>query len=657
MKDNILIGVDTGGTFTDFVYYKKGIWGTLKIPSTPGNPADAVLNGLKLIKKEKKAIIVHGSTVATNAILERKGAKTALVTNKGFEDILEIARQSRDELYSLTWSPKIPLIPKELRFGIKGRILKDGTIYEPLDENEIREFCEVLKKKEIASVAVCLLFSFVNPSHEKEVGRLIREKGIEVSLSSEILSEFREYERTSTTVINAYVSPLMKGYLNHLESQLREHDSLRIMQSNGGSISSKEAMKEPVRTILSGPAGGVVGGMAIAKAAGFQKAITFDMGGTSTDVSLVDEGIKLTTEGKIGGFAVKVPMIDIHTVGAGGGSIAYIDEGGALRVGPISAGADPGPICYGKGEEITVTDANLMLSRLIPEYFLGGKMALNKDRIIPYFEKMSSFMGLSPIELAEGIISVVNSAMEKAIRVISIERGYDAREFVIVAFGGAGGMHAPYLAKLLGIPKVLIPENPGALSAWGMLMADIIRDYSQTVMLRHPDRQVLDEFFSSLKARALEDMAREEVKEVVLEHYLDMRYKGQSYELTVPLCDNPEEAFHKAHEKRYGYKDKERETEIVNIRLRAIGVSVKPELQKRPLTHEKPPEEAYLGTKKVIFDLKEKDTPIYLREKLLPGNAISGPAIVVEYTSTTVIPPFSKANVDEFGNLLIEVKE
>lgn len=658
-KGIVLVGVDTGGTFTDFVYKIGKAWRTLKILSTPKNPAQAVLKGLEAIAKREKRAIVHGSTIATNAILERKGAKTALVTNEGFEDIVEIGCQNRDRLYCLTYSPRPPLVPKGLRFGIKGRILQDGGVYEELDDNEIYELAHLLRERDIESIAVSLLFSFKNPSHENRVGKILEETRFPISLSHKVLPEFREYERMSTTVINAYVSPLMKKYVSHLKACLGPEDLLRIMQSNGGSISSDRAMTESVRTILSGPAGGTVGGMEVAKVAGFEKVITFDMGGTSTDVSLIDGKLRLTTEGAIDRFPVKVPMIEIHTVGAGGGSIAYIDEGGALRVGPRSAGADPGPICYGKGREITVTDANLFLRRLIPEYFLGGRMRLKVERLEAYFKHMASNLKLSELELSEGIISVVNSSMERAIRVISVERGHDPREFVLVAFGGAGGMHAAYLARLLSIPRVLIPENPGTLSALGMLMADVIKDYSHTVMLKAHRTSVeeLRALFSPLEEQALNEMDEEGIGRgsVVMEHLLDVRYVGQSYELMIPFGDDFVHKFHQAHEKNYGYKDTNKNLEIVNIRVRARGVPEKPSLEKKPYGGQRAQEEALLKYETIIFDSKEIHTPVYQRQRLLPGNRIPGPALVVEYTSTTVIPPFARAEVDEFGNLLLEI--
>jgi N-methylhydantoinase A len=655
----IIIGVDTGGTFTDFVF-KDGVrWGVYKCLSTPHSPAEAVLNGLQHVSDEKAKRIVHGSTVATNAILERKGVKTALITNKGFEDIIEIGRQNRSRLYDLAYRREPHVVPKELRFGVKERILCTGEILEDLDTAGAKHILQEIEEAKAESVAVCLLYSYLAPSHEKKIGELVEALNIPVSLSHEILSEFREFERTSTTIINAYVSPKMKGYVSHLMDALSEEDSLRVMQSNGGSISAATAMNESVRTILSGPAGGAVGAREIGKMAGFDKIISFDMGGTSTDVSLMDNQLSLTLESEISGYPVKVPMIDIHTVGAGGGSVAYMDLGGSLKVGPESAGADPGPICYGKGDRITVTDAHLYLGRLIPEHFLGGSMRLQTDKLEPFFRRMSKDLSLSTVELAEGILSVANTAMEKAIRVISVERGFDPREFTLFTFGGAGGMHAAYLARLLSIPKVLVPNNPGILSAIGMLMADIIKDYSLTVMLNqfNTDAGELSKLFFSLEGKGKEDLISEglEVENVILERYLDMRYEGQSYEIIVPFNDNFLEDFHGLHEKKYGYRNQDKTVEIVNLRLRARGVPDKPTFEESRLSSEKLDKETLLGEKEVIFDYRPARTQIINRERLVSGNRMSGPAVLVEYSSTIVVPPFAEASVDEYGNLIMEI--
>lgn len=655
----IIIGVDTGGTFTDFVYKDGDEWGVHKRLSTPGNPAEAVLKGLEQVADGRAKRIVHGSTVATNAILERKGVKTALITNNGFEDIIEIGRQNRSRLYDLTYKRAPHIVPKEMRFGLKERTLCTGEVLEDLDKKEAEEIIQKIKGANAKSVAVCLFFSYLNPSHEKTIGALLEKLNISVSLSHEILSEFREFERTSTTLVNAYVSPKMQMYVSHILKALGEEDGLRVMQSNGGSISAQTAMNEPVRTILSGPAGGAVGAYEIGKTAGFGKIISFDMGGTSTDVSLVDGQLSFTLESEIAGYPVKAPMIDIHTVGAGGGSIASIDLGGSLRVGPESAGAEPGPICYGKGDRITVTDAHLYLGRLIPEHFLGGNMTLKEDKLKTHFSQMAEDLGLSAIELAEGILSVANTAMEKAIRVISVERGHDPREFTLLTFGGAGGMHAAFLARLLSIPRVLVPNNPGILSAMGMLMADIIKDYSLTVMLNqfNTDEGQLRNLFGSLEHKGTDDLISEGINEkgILLERYLDMRYEGQSYEIIVPFRNNYVEGFHGLHEKKYGYRNKDKPIEIVNLRLRVRGTLDKPEMEEFPMSLETPVNEALLDQRGVIFDGQPIMAQIFDRKLLVSGNRIKGPAVVVEYSSTIVIPPFTEAVVDEYGNLILEI--
>ncbi|KAA0256993.1 hydantoinase/oxoprolinase family protein [Deferribacter autotrophicus] len=654
----IIVGVDTGGTFTDFIYRKDGKWGVYKILSTPHNPAEAVLKGLEYILEGKPGNITHGSTVATNAILEKKGANTALITNKGFEDVIEIGRQNRKNLYDLYYQKNKPLVPSSMKFGIDCRVNANGEVVKDIKIEDIEKVIDKLKAFEAESVAVCFLFSFLNSEHEKIVGEYLRKHGFHYCLSSEILPEFREYERLSTTVINAYVSPKMDRYISHIKDNLTEGSKLRIMQSNGGIISAEVAMTESVRTILSGPAGGAVGAFEIGKMAGFEKLITFDMGGTSSDVALIDGGLPLTVESEIDGFPVKVPMIDIHTVGAGGGSIAYKDEGGALRVGPISAGADPGPICYGKGEQITVTDANLYLGRLIPDHFLGGRMKLDRDRLEKYFDSLAKEFGLSKVELAEGVLEVANTNMERAIRVISVERGYNPSEFTLFSFGGAGGMHAAFLAKLLGIPRVFVPKNPGILSAIGMILSDIIKDYSKTIMLKEAlNFDELKSYFAELEKQGVEDLLNEgiEKENITLELYLDMRYFGQSYEIIVPFTEDYVNTFHEYHKRLYGYANYDKRVEIVNLRLRARGKMEKPEFERKTKRVEKISEQALLGDTKVIFDGKEATAKVINRDFLQYGNKFEGPAIVIEYSSTIVIPPNSLVEVDPFENLIINV--
>ncbi len=654
----MVIGVDTGGTFTDFIYKDGEDWKVYKVLSTPSNPAMAVLEGYRIISKDKRVSMTHGSTVATNAILERKGASTALIINYGFEDIIEIGRQERKELYNLRYKKEPPLVLKENRFGIRCRINYKGEVIEDIDLKELREIVNKLHQLDIESVAVCLLFSFKNNKHEDIVGEELKKSGFFYSLSHDVLSEFREYERLSTTVINAYISPKMGKYISFLKKGLGD-SRLRIMQSNGGSISAETAMRESVRTILSGPAGGVVGAYEIGKLAGFEKLITFDMGGTSTDVALIDGNLPFTLESGVSGFPIKTPMIDIHTVGAGGGSIAYLDVGGALRVGPESAGADPGPICYGRGNSITVTDANLYLGRLVPEKFLGGHMKIYRDRLDIYFENMAHKVGLEPIELAEGILDVANSNMERAVRAISVERGYDPSEFALFSFGGGGGMHSCFLARLLNIPQVIIPRHPGILSAIGMLLADVIKDYSKTVMVSKMGMGIEDfeDFFREIEKKAVLDLLSEGIAhdKIFLERYLDMRYIGQSYEIVVPFDRDFIDKFHQLHEQNYGYCNRDGEVEVVNVRVRARGRLPKPEFKKKDIANSLLDEEAICGENQVIFWGEQYSTKIYDRDRLLCGNKILGPAIIVEYSSTIVIPPGAEAEVDGFENIIVRV--
>ncbi|WP_029522568.1 hydantoinase/oxoprolinase family protein [Persephonella sp. KM09-Lau-8] len=655
----IIIGVDTGGTFTDFIYKKDGKWHIYKTLSTPENPAIAVLKGIKHIGQNNKKDITHGSTVATNAVLERKGAKTAFITNKGFEDIIYIGRQNRKELYNLFYRRPEPLVEQKHCYGINCRVNSKGEIIQEIDENEINQIIQKLKQENIQSVAVSFLFSFLNPEHEKILKEKLIQNGLYVTVSHELIPEFREYERSSTVVINSYVMPKMNYYISYIQENLLPEDQFRIIQSNGGVIAPEVAKKEPVRTVLSGPAGGVVGAYHIGQIIGQTRLITFDMGGTSTDVALIDGQIPFSTESTISDFPIKVPVIDIHTVGAGGGSIAYLDEGGALNVGPESAGADPGPICYGKGEKITVTDANLITGRLLPDYFLGGKMKLDYERTYRYFEKYAQEWDIPVEKLAEGVLTIANTKMENAIRKISIERGHNPKDFALFVYGGAGGLHAAFLAKSIGIPKVIIPKNPGIFSAFGMLLSDIVKDYSLTVLLdaRENSFNHLNQLFETLKEKAITDLKQEGIDQqnIKIQKILDMRYKGQSFEIFVPFSEKFIEDFHNIYEKNYGYKMPDKPVQIVNIRLRATGYKEKPEIEKIIEGTEQIPQEAIIDHRPVIFDGKEYKTAILNRDKLLANNEINSPAIIVEYSSTTVVPPFAKAIIDLYGNIIIEV--
>ena len=660
------LGVDIGGTFTDFVLLVDGQLTIHKVPSTPQDHSSAFLTVLQDLGDPAQAgPIVHGTTVATNALLERKGARTALIMTKGFRDVLAIGRQTRPALYALEPRRPPPLVPNELRFEVDERVDYQGAVLRPFDPSCLAPILEELKARRVESVAVCLLFSFLHPEHEQAIAEAVQSAGFSVSPSHLILPEFREYERSSTTVVNAYVSPVMERYLSKLEERLPpEAGSLRVMQSNGGIITAGAAKAAAARTILSGPAAGVVGAGYMAGLSGYTDLISFDMGGTSTDVALVPGRLRETTEAMVGGVPIRLPMLDIHTVGAGGGSIARPDAGGALKVGPESAGADPGPACYGKGQDVTVTDAHLVLGRLQPDQFLGGSIRLDAARARALMAKLGDSMGLGIEQMAWGILRVANASMEKAIRVISVERGYDPRRFTLVAFGGAGPLHACDLAEALGIPRVLVPRFTGVLSAFGMLAADVMKDYSQTVMWALP--AAVDEAFvrqiamgfRNLAARGWQEIATEGLgrENIQVLTALDMRYVGQSYELVVPFDDlstaDLTGRFHATHKERFGYSMPGAPVEIVNLRLKMLGQVQRPVLA-REQSGPADASAAVLEQRSIWFQ-RPVSAWVYARERLRPGHLFAGPAVVTQMDATTVVPPGWKARVDPVGNLIIE---
>ena len=676
-----IVGIDVGGTFTDIAILQDGKLTIHKLPSTPADPAEGVRRGIAEINVGD-AEYVHGSTVATNALLEGKGGRTALITTLGFEDVLEIGRQSRSDLYDLNLERPPALAPRELRFGLPERVDYTGAILEDLTPAAIEALVARLQEARVDGVAVCFLFSFLNPLHEEMLLESLRRMPNPpfISISSQVIPEFREYERTSTVVMNSYVGPVMARYLNELENSLGSE--LRVMQSSGGSITARMAAEQPVRTVLSGPAGGVVGAFHTGVIAGYPDLITLDMGGTSTDVSLCPGRIKETTSATLGGYPISVPMIEIHTVGAGGGSIARIDAGGALVVGPESAGADPGPACYGKGDRITVTDANLVLGRLRPAQFLGGRLPLDKPRAEQVIAGLAAQIGSGVQETALGIIRVVNANMERAIRTISLERGYDPRRFTLIPFGGAGPMHCCELAQELGIPRVLAPTHPGILSALGVAIANVVKDYSRTVMLRggEIDRQRLEEEFHGMENRARAELRQEglPVDRMTAHRFLDARYVGQSFELTI---DYPAPSsrrsdlqraianrFYQAHMQRFGYADRMEAVEIVNLRLK-LELEVEkpsPHMGNSPEDTEPKPGQssssisesdasaALIEEAEVVFREGVLTTGLYQRERLMPGNRIDGPALMLQLDTTIVVPPGWGGVVDPFGNLILE---
>lgn len=671
------VGIDIGGTFTDFVVYNPddGDIQRFKLLSDPSNPADTVIKGLDRIflggeYGKKPAQIIHGSTVATNALLERKGAITAFITTTGFKDILQIGRQNRPELYNFFFTPSEHLTPPELCFEINERVNSHGDILLEPDLRQAQDLILALKKNQVESVAICFLFSFLRPSHEQNLAQLLREAGFHVSASSEILPEYREYERASTTAINAYVSPVLDRYLHQLESALPSAHSLRIMQSNGGNISTQEARRNGVRCILSGPAGGVIGARltgawaneaiadfspSIPDQAKPMKLITFDMGGTSTDVSLIDGEPQTTTDATISGYPIRIPILDIHTIGAGGGSIAYLDAGGALRVGPESAGADPGPACYGKGDLPTVTDANLVLGRLLPQSFLGGEMPLDGERAFHALSQLGKEMDMDADRAALGVIAVANAHMERALRLISVERGYDPRRFSLMAFGGAGGLHAVDLARRLGIPTVIAPPLASTLSAFGMLAADVVKDYTQTVMLpgNTPQQQIMD-LLEPFIHRGRDEIQAQGIaaQKIMIETFLDMRYTGQSYELTVPFTSQVLSNFHALHQQTYGYSLQDAPVEIVNVRVRATGLVEPPSARCYPV-ESADPGKALIGRFPVIFSRQSQEIPFFRAEQLHPGNQIAGPAVLIRSDTTLLIGHQDQLVVDPYLNLIV----
>ncbi len=659
MSRNLRIGIDTGGTFTDFVFYRGGRITIHKVPSTPDNPAEAILSGLtEQLEAESRPFIVHGTTVATNALLERKGGRIALVTTSGFEDVLFIGRQTRRDLYRLTGETRAPLLPRTLCFGLRERVVSGGRTEIPVAEPELRELIQSLKRRAVEAVAVCFIHSYANPSNEERVAQALHDEGFLTSVSSRILPEHREYERTTVTTVNAYLIPVVSRYLSLLQKDLTGAD-LRIMQSNEGYISTTAAGLEPIRTALSGPAGGVVAAFHVSKAAGFSNIITFDMGGTSSDVSLVPGRIQRSNQNHIGEFPIRLPMIDIHTVGAGGGSIAYVDSGGALRVGPQSAGARPGPACYGMGTQATVTDANLVLGRLMPNYFLGGGMILLPERSQAAVGLIAERIGESIEDTAAGIIAVANANMEKAIRVTSIERGIDPRRFALVSFGGAGGMHAAEIAANLNIGTVLIPRNAGVLSAFGLLLADSIKDRSLSLLklAQTASGPELERKFDKLSQAGRKEMRAEGFSEaqVSVHRAIDLRYLGQSHEITLPyrgfnvfVGD-----FHKAHKALYAYHHPQQPVEIVNLRIKTIGKSRRVRLPRHPWSGKRAAH-ALLRTQNLIFARRNHLAEVFDRALLLPGNEIKGPALVVDQESTTLLPPGFELKVDHYLNLIMK---
>ena len=659
----MLVGVDIGGTFTDLILSDAGQLRIHKLLSTPHNPAQAMLDGLTTITPtglDALTQVAHGSTVATNAILERKGARIALLTTAGFRDVLLIGRQNRPDLYSLHPTLPAPLIPRERCYDIPERLDHHGNILTDLDMDALERVLDALAKQAIDAIAVCLLYSFINPRHEQAIRDRIVAHGLleswQVILSSDVLPEFREYERASTTALEAYVRPKMARYISHLADELPADSSLRIMKSDGGVMSAGRIHRQAINTALSGPAAGVIGAFHLAQLAGYEQIITLDMGGTSTDVALCPGAPRMASTSTIDGLPLRSRFLDIETIGAGGGSIARVDAGGALRVGPESAGAEPGPIIYGQGgTAITVSDANALLGRLDAEHFLGGEMRLHLDPARAAFDDLAQQTRMSAIDTAKGVIDVANVNIDRALRRVSVARGYDPRTFTLMAFGGAGALHACDLADRLDMERVLVPRYPGVLCALGLLVADVKIDHSLPILQEVDETSLADiqAHKNDLLARGRADLQREGIADDAMQFdvLLDMRYQGQAHELTLPLGDDPRADFHAAHRNAYGHALDQRPVEIVNLRLQAIGHIDKPTLEAVPVDETATAEDAYLGT---------QESPLggtidhYDREKLPAGARFNGEALVFQLDSTVYVAAGWSARVDGYYNLILE---
>jgi len=643
----MIVGVDIGGTFTDFMAVRDGQLTIDKRLSTPHDPAESMLDGLRALSGGDLyalARVAHGSTVATNAILERKGARVALITTLGFHDVLFIGRQNRPDLYALHPQIPAPLIPRDRSYGVTERLDFRGDVLTPLDESALDTILDAIARQDVDAVAVCLLYSFVNPAHENRIRARIRERGLawEVVLSHEVLPEFREYERASVTALEAYVRPMMSRYVNRIAAALPV--PLRIMKSDGGVMRAARVATEAVQTALSGPAAGVVGAHFIAQAAGYPDLITLDIGGTSTDVALIHGGLTRRAQSEIDGLPLRTRLLDIDTVGAGGGSIARIDAGGALRVGPQSAGASPGPIAYGRGgQQVTVTDANVVLGRLDPAQFLGGRMALDVDAAHDALTALGAQMGMSAHDAARGVIEIANANIERAVRRVSVARGDDPRDFTLLAFGGAGGLHACAVAERLGMTRILIPRYPGVLCAYGLLAADVTVDAARALLGHHADSRgvaavesALDDLITRTRAELdTEGIAPDNMR---FHAVVEMRYAGQTYELPVPYHAGTDlaAAFHQAHARTYGHAFESRAVELVNVRVQAVGLVEKPALTPAPLSGA-----PLVGTH-------------FARETLRAGDSFSGAALVTQMDSTTYVASGWRARVDAYYNLILE---
>ncbi len=677
------IGVDSGGTFTDVCLFddtsgRVEVW---KVPSTPDDPSRGIAQGVEEgvqrvgAKPADAAYFGHGTTVATNALIQHRGVPTGLITTAGFRDLLEIGRQKRPDLYDIQADKPPVLVARDLRLEVPERVHHDGRVETAVDEQALREAARALKKAGVKAVAVSFLYGFVRPEHEQIARRILAEEFPEafVCTSHEVAPEFREYERMSTAVVNAYLGPVMQGYIRRLAERLAAlglKATPHLTQSNGGVIGFEQAARLPVRTVLSGPSTGVVAAQAVGKMAGMDDLITFDMGGTSTDVALLQGGAcRMASEAVVHGYPIKAPMLDIHTVGAGGGSIAYVDSGGLMKVGPRSAGAAPGPVCYDKGnDEPTVTDANVVLQTLNPEYLLGGRMKVRQDLAKAAIRRLADKLGMELMATAQGIISVVTANMVRAIRVISVQRGHDPRDYALVAFGGAGPLHAAYLARELEMKRVLVPRTPGILCAMGLLLTDLRADFatSKPQVLTKKSLADVAESFDALLGQARAWFAEEGIAPAAQRttRTVDMRYAGQNYELPVPVPKGPitlatlealAEGFATAHKRMYGFAAKDDPVQLITFRVEAAGLVNKATFQPRP-EGKADASAAIVGRRQVWLPGGDGyvDCPIYDRARLDAGHRIPGPAIVEQMDATTVIPPGMTGRVEPYLNLILE---
>lgn len=670
------VSVDIGGTFTDFVVHdeEQGYAFTGKVLSTPDDPARGVISGLTglIYDLGNIAFLVHGTTVGLNAFLERRGARVLLVTTAGFRDVYTIARGDRKKLYALQYRKPEPLIPPHDIYTVRERMRWDGSIQEELHREDFEPIIEKIQAEDIKAVAICFLHAYVNPKHELQARKLLQERlpGLSLSLSHEIAREWRDYERSSSAVLNAYVAPIVERYLSSLESQVRERglrSTLYVMQSNGGVMTAAAARSLPIQTFLSGPVGGTIGGQALSQALKRPNLLCVDMGGTSFDASLIINGQpSFSTETALEGLPVLMALVDIHTIGAGGGSLAWL-EAGALRVGPRSAGADPGPACYGLGgTQPTVTDANLFLGRMNPDYFLGGRMGLDRQAAEKAIRSVADHLELTAEALAEGMLAVINARMADAMRTITVRQGIDPREYSLVAFGGAGPMHAAALAEELDIKEVIIPWAPGTFSAWGMLQTNVRHDLTQTFYqtMQATTLEDLEGVYGQLEEQGRQILRGEEVPEEQMGFLrtADMRYIGQEYSVNVQVSFEDGEdglgaittRFHDAYKTRYGHSTPGAPIEFVNLRVAAFGKLERHTAGFRPAKGHQSPD---TGTRDVIFHGQAVPTKFYRRDRLSTGIALAGPHVIEEETATTVVPPGWISRIDALGNIIITRKE